>query len=335
MASRLVCPCCSGRLLQQTTGVACEQCARHYPRVGRVICFELGADDAASVQRRIYDAKAMRGALLRPEPSPRLGRYPDLLLTYREHGRQVRAMNLKRGDRVLDVGCSTGTMLRSLSHAYGAETHGLDVSLQSLTVAADLFPQGRWYQGSAEHLPFETGSFDAVCAFDVLEHVRDFAGAVGEIARVLRSGGTALFHIPVADIGGSFDALWKKYRPAQYATEQQEAGHFPQNMRSKDELVTRCEAVGFEVLCVRRFNVMLQNIFDYRIRHRILGRMFNGRRLPFTMYHSLFAPIVELVTVVPDRAIATLTDIGASIYLQLRLTGEPNRRRCNSDQALR
>ena len=271
-----------------------------------------------SSQSEIYDGKAAMGALLRPEQHPRLGRFPDLLLTYREHARQVRAIRLSKRARVLDVGCSTGTVLRSLWRDYSIEAHGLDVSLRSLTSAASLFPEGRWYRGTVERLPFRKNYFDAVFAFDVLEHVSDFRGALSEIARVLRPGGTVLLHIPVSDMRGSFDSIWKRYCPEQYCAEELEAGHFPENMRAKVDWIAACRAAGLCVEKVQRFNVMLQNIFDYRTRHRLLGRLFNGRRAPFGVYHSLFAPLIELFTVVPDRALAALFDVGASVYIRAR-----------------
>jgi SAM-dependent methyltransferase len=230
-------------------------------------------------------------------------------------------MRLPAGARVLELGCSTGTFLRSLRRDCGVEAHGVDVSMRSLVRAAQLAPDAHWYQASAHRLPFRDGSFDALFAFDVLEHVGDYSGAIQAIARVLRPGGVALLHVPVSDIEGSFDAIWKTHWPARYWAEQAQAGHAAAHMRSKRELMHDCDAVGLRVERVTRFNVLLQNIFDYRSRHRILGRAFNGRRIPFGVYHRLVAPFIELFTVVPDRALAAAADIGASVYLRVRRDG--------------
>jgi SAM-dependent methyltransferase len=51
-------------------------------------------------------------------------------------------------------------------------------------------------QGHAIALPFATGSFDAVVMFQVLEHVSEPDLAMGEVARVLVSGGTLLGSVP-------------------------------------------------------------------------------------------------------------------------------------------
>jgi ubiquinone/menaquinone biosynthesis C-methylase UbiE len=58
-----------------------------------------------------------------------------------------------------------------------AERHGLRVPV---------------FNAAGERLPFPDGRFDAVTAWDVLEHVQDPRAVLAEIARVLRPGGHAL-----------------------------------------------------------------------------------------------------------------------------------------------
>jgi ubiquinone/menaquinone biosynthesis C-methylase UbiE len=48
------------------------------------------------------------------------------------------------------------------------------------------------FNAAGERLPFPRASFDAVTAWDVLEHVQDPQAVLAEIARVLRPGGHAL-----------------------------------------------------------------------------------------------------------------------------------------------
>jgi SAM-dependent methyltransferase len=48
----------------------------------------------------------------------------------------------------------------------------------------------------ATRLPFADGSFDAVIAAEILEHIPDDAAAMAEIARVLRPGGTVAVTVP-------------------------------------------------------------------------------------------------------------------------------------------
>jgi 2-polyprenyl-6-hydroxyphenyl methylase/3-demethylubiquinone-9 3-methyltransferase len=52
----------------------------------------------------------------------------------------------------------------------------------------------RYVEGDALALPFEGGSFDAVCAMDLLEHVEDPERVIAEASRVLAPGGLFFFH---------------------------------------------------------------------------------------------------------------------------------------------
>ena len=99
------------------------------------------------------------------------------------------------GRLVLDAGCGGGLVARELAAA-GAIVVGVDRSLGSLGVARRAVgDRGRFgpAQGRLERLPFTTGSFDAVVAADVLEHLPDLPAAVAELARVLAPGGSFLF----------------------------------------------------------------------------------------------------------------------------------------------
>jgi 2-polyprenyl-6-hydroxyphenyl methylase / 3-demethylubiquinone-9 3-methyltransferase len=97
------------------------------------------------------------------------------------------------GRRVLDAGCGGGLVARELAAA-GAEVVGVDRSLGSLGVARRAVRgQFRPTQGRLERLPFAGGSFDAVVAADVLEHLPDLPAAVAELSRVLAPGGSFVF----------------------------------------------------------------------------------------------------------------------------------------------
>jgi len=50
-------------------------------------------------------------------------------------------------------------------------------------------------QAGAAQLPFADGTFDAVVACLVFEHIRDVDSAIAEVARVLQQGGTFCFFL--------------------------------------------------------------------------------------------------------------------------------------------
>ncbi len=86
---------------------------------------------------------------------------------------------------ILDVGCGNGLFTVPL-----AENHhlcGIDFSEGMIEYA---FANGLdAKQGSAEELPYEDDSFDAVLSIEMIQCVPNFKKAIEEMARVLKPGG--------------------------------------------------------------------------------------------------------------------------------------------------
>jgi SAM-dependent methyltransferase len=78
----------------------------------------------------------------------------------------IRAARIAAGDRVLDIGCGTGTLLRIAADQQPRGTFiGIDPDPRILDRARRKFaPQSRvtFQEGSATELPFADGSFDRV-----------------------------------------------------------------------------------------------------------------------------------------------------------------------------
>jgi SAM-dependent methyltransferase len=105
--------------------------------------------------------------------------------------RVLAAAGVRRGDRVLDVACGTGILARAAAVEVGPEGQvaGLDPGAGMLAVAARLGPGIEWRQGTAESIPYEEGSFDAVVSQFGMMFFRDRAAAIAEMHRVLERGG--------------------------------------------------------------------------------------------------------------------------------------------------
>ncbi len=97
--------------------------------------------------------------------------------------------------KLLDIGCGGGLLTFDLARE-GWTCTGLDVDDGVLNVGRkrDLKKEISWVVGSAEKLPFADKEFDVVCIIDVLEHIFDPRQALKEAVRVLKPGGTLLFH---------------------------------------------------------------------------------------------------------------------------------------------
>jgi SAM-dependent methyltransferase len=99
------------------------------------------------------------------------------------------------GKRVLDLGCRSGALTRHFLD--GNSVVGLDVDAAALEKAAALGIEP--VQANVEEpLPFEDGSFDAVVAGELFEHLQFPDALVAEIRRVLRTGGVLAGSVPNA-----------------------------------------------------------------------------------------------------------------------------------------
>lgn len=113
--------------------------------------------------------------------------------------RDLRVLGEVAGRRVLELGSGAGQCARWL-RSQGAESYGLDLSERQLQHSRRLddatgitVPS---VCGTATHLPFPDDAFDIVfSAFGALQFVADGAVMVGEVARVLRPGGTFAFSV--------------------------------------------------------------------------------------------------------------------------------------------
>ena len=107
-----------------------------------------------------------------------------------------RMLALRRGERVLDIGCGSG-WLGACCHRRGAEVCALDIGRVGVFGARARFPEAASYQvGDVYHLPFAAESFTAVVLSEVIEHLEDIDAALGEARRVLLPGGRMVVSVP-------------------------------------------------------------------------------------------------------------------------------------------
>ncbi|MHB1161502.1 MAG: class I SAM-dependent methyltransferase [Chloroflexota bacterium] len=106
----------------------------------------------------------------------------------------VERLDLKSGDRVLEVCVGTGANLPYIAERIGPEgkIDGIDLSEGMLAQAREKLPsipcevELRW--GYAEDLPYPDDSFDAVLNFGAINFITDRKKAIDEMVRVARPG---------------------------------------------------------------------------------------------------------------------------------------------------
>jgi SAM-dependent methyltransferase len=112
----------------------------------------------------------------------------------------IELANIQPGQRILDIGCGTGTFVVELKRLNpSTEVIGLDPDPKALLRAnAKASRAGvsvQLDQGFADALPYERGSFDRVFSLLMFHHLNegDREKSLWEVARVLKPGGS--FHL--------------------------------------------------------------------------------------------------------------------------------------------
>ncbi len=104
----------------------------------------------------------------------------------------IALMDLKPGDRVLDLGCGTGWASRRLARIVTAgEVVGVDVADEMLRRAEQTsgeFSNVRFVWGSSEGLPFENNYFSKVLSVESFYYYSDQEKALDELRRVMAPG---------------------------------------------------------------------------------------------------------------------------------------------------
>lgn len=107
----------------------------------------------------------------------------------------VDRVEVRRGDRLLDVACGTGVVARTAADSVGRDGRvvGLDLNSAMLAVARSSPNVGavsmEWYEGSALALPFDACEFGVVLCQFGLQFFPDPLTALREMRRVLAPGG--------------------------------------------------------------------------------------------------------------------------------------------------
>lgn len=106
-----------------------------------------------------------------------------------------RKLELKPGERLLDIGCGWGGMARHAAEHYGAEVFGITVSREQLDLARQ---RCAGYPVTLELMDYRdlTGSFDKIVSVGMFEHVgpKNYADFFAIVQRLLAHDGLTLLH---------------------------------------------------------------------------------------------------------------------------------------------
>ena len=108
---------------------------------------------------------------------------------------QYAIQRLKKGDRVLDLGCGNGRLRKFLDIQLVPKGHyfGFDISENLLDLARQTNPEDHFFRGNfAERLPFGNDNFDVIVGIASFHHLltkADQLACLSELHRVLKPHG--------------------------------------------------------------------------------------------------------------------------------------------------
>jgi 2-polyprenyl-3-methyl-5-hydroxy-6-metoxy-1,4-benzoquinol methylase len=141
--------------------------------------------------------------------------------------------------KLLEMGCGLGHLLGLLQddfHCIGIDL--IDYSIEQTKLNA---PKAEAYQMSADDLSaFETGTFSAVVALHLVEHLPDPAHTIQEVGRLLKPGGLWLFATPNPDY------TLRRYKDRENDAIGKDKTHI--NVHPPAQWRAWCEASGFQMV---------------------------------------------------------------------------------------
>jgi len=115
-------------------------------------------------------------------------------------------INFNGQQRILDVGCSDGKLLKKLAALLpGGEFHGVDTDAKRMKKNGKKGSNGniQFHHAVADNLPFDNDYFDLVICTNALHKFPYRVRALDEMYRVLKSGGECII------LEGISDKEWK------------------------------------------------------------------------------------------------------------------------------
>ncbi len=102
-------------------------------------------------------------------------------------------LDIKAGEKVLDLGCGAGIITEYVSDLTAASVAGLDYAVTAIAEAASRTERKRnrlsFKQGNFNALDYPEGSFDAIISLDTLYWASDLEATLSVLKRALKPGG--------------------------------------------------------------------------------------------------------------------------------------------------
>jgi 2-polyprenyl-3-methyl-5-hydroxy-6-metoxy-1,4-benzoquinol methylase len=175
--------------------------------------------------------------------------------------------SIQRDMRILDIGCSFGSLIYNLYVLGYRNVYGIDINQEMIKHGQNQYEEIackiQTYDGGK--LPFEDEFFDVILMFDVIEHIADIDRFIKEeVYRVLKKDGVFIFQTPNKLVNVLWEiidkrsfTIWRKDNPA---------------LQTCQHLKKLLNTSGFKRVKIEKYNIYTEhNIAKVRRRLGVLG----------------------------------------------------------------
>lgn len=156
----------------------------------------------------------------------------------------IKLCGIRKGSRVLDVGCSMGITARMLAKM-GCTVVGIDNNAKMIERAKETESPAEFMVADAQKLPFDDDSFDAVICESVIVFVDDRKKALAECLRVTKPGRSI----------GINEIFWKKEPPKKMEDAVMEVYELKRKIPTYEGWMKMLEAAGVKDASGRRYEM--------------------------------------------------------------------------------
>lgn len=186
----------------------------------------------------------------------------------------------KKAD-ICEIGCGTGFVLKGLTSLHNLSLSGSEIHVAGLKYAKKRLPNVELFQADATELPFKE-RYDAIGAFDVLEHIEEDVKAMKSIHNAIKPGGYFFVTVP------QYQWMWSV---------EDDIG-FHKRRYNRRELKEKLEESGFRVKFISSFvftlfpAISLQRILG-KVKKRTAADAIEGHQLP-SVLNNLFYFLTQI-----------------------------------------
>jgi len=157
--------------------------------------------------------------------------------------------------RMLDAGCGTGQMLKTLQKR--GDAVGLDISPEAIAFAASRGAENL-VLGTVASPPFPDGTFDVALALDVIEHVDDDQALLEGLRKLVKPNGFVIITVP------AFQSLWSDHDVINRHCRRYRSGQLGERIEASGleiDRITYCNTSLFPLVCLVRWGQRLVQLF--------------------------------------------------------------------------